>query len=177
MELEYQLTEADILALMRFRYDHISARHNPITIRRLGYTIGFIFMSAGGWLLSNNLILPITFLAMAVIAFIGYPTYFDWLMRRKVTAAFRDPNRRATLGPRTIRVTSEGIEQQSSEGQIKVNWNVVDGIVPMPTFTVVSIHNVPSIIIPENQIIAGDYEGFVEACRQFYNQETDRPLH
>jgi len=167
MEIEYQLTEADIIALMEYRLQHIPRPQNPIWIRRLGYAVGFALLSIGSVMLTNNRVLPFIFLILAISTFLLYPAFFYWLMRRKVSAKYRDEQNRATLATRTLRATSEGLEEISSLGEIKIKWEAIEDLAVTPTYTIISIQQIPSMIIPKHGVSTGDYESFVNTCRQF----------
>lgn len=172
MEIEYQLTEEDIIALTLYRLQKVPKRQNPILVRRIAYAISFAFVAIGSWALFSNAILSFNFLVTGVLAYFIYPFFFNWALRRRVKTAYRNEKMRETLAPRILSASSEGIEERTSLGQIRIKWEAVDNIGIMPTFTVLSIQGVPSIIIPENRIISGDYISFVEACRQFSQKGT-----
>jgi hypothetical protein len=172
MEIEYQLTEADIITLTRYRLRQAPARRNPVLLRQVAYSAGFTLLAIGSWVQLSNAVLSFAFLALAVLSFFAYPSYFEWALRRRVMTVYSDEKMRATLAPRILRVSSDGINEESALGHISIKWDAVDNIGIVPDFTVLSIQNVPSMIIPEKGIIAGDYKSFVQACRQFSQKDV-----
>jgi len=166
MEIEYELREADIIAFTQYRLRHGHGKRNPVLVRRLAYLGGFTIMAFGSWLLLHDIILLISFLALAIISFVLYPTYFDWLIRRKVTNTYRDPKNSATLAPRILSANSEGLVEKSGMGEIKVKWEVIDDLELTPTHAFISIQNVPSIVVPKDRISSGDFQSFVNACHE-----------
>ena len=166
MEIEYHLTEADIIELLRYRLSQVPRRRNPVMFRQFAYLIGFMLISFGSLLIAKNVVLPLIFLVLGIFSFLTYPTYFDWRVRRKVAAIYRDETKGPTLGTRILRTTDEGIEEKSSLGEIKIKWEVIDNIAVTPAYTIISIQSSPLIIIPQNGITSGDYESFVEECRR-----------
>ncbi len=167
MEIEYTLAESDILALMQYRLQLRHGRDNPVLVRRLGYFIGFTLLGLGTGLLLHDLAVAIAFLALAVISFTLYPRLFDWLIRRKVSAAYRDPKNKATLAARILRASRDGLEEKSDMGEIKVNWEVVNDLATTPSHAFFTIHNSPSLVVPVERISQGDFQEFVKACREY----------
>lgn len=166
MEIEYVLTEDDLLAFNLYRLLLKRGRHDPILIRRFAYLAGFSFIALGTWLLGSQAIIPITFLSMAFLSFILYPIYFNWSVRRKVSATYRDPNNSAMFAPHLLRATSEGLEEKSGVGEMKVKWEVVDGITITTTHVFISIQNTPSVVIPKDHISRGDFQSFLKICQE-----------
>ena len=168
MDIEYHLTEADILALTQNQLQHAKGRRNPAQMRRFAYFFGFALTALGMWLLLHDIALAFIFLAFAIISLLFYPVYFDWLIRRKVSNAYRDEKNRATLAKRTLRAKEDGLEESSAWGEIRVKWDMVNEIRVTPTHTFIAIMGkAPSMVIPRDGIITGDYEGFISACQDY----------
>ena len=166
MEIEYELREADILALMQYRLQQSRGKRNPVLVRRLAYLCGFALMAFGSRLLQQNIILVIGFLALAIISFLLYPAFYHWLIRRRVTNTYRDPKNSATLAARTLRVNGDGLEEKSLFGEVKVKWEVIDELALTPTHAFISIQSVPSIIVPKDRISMDHFQSFVNVCRE-----------
>ena len=173
MEIEYKLTESDILALMRFRLQQSKGRRNPVFVRRFAYLVGFILMSLGGWLLLHNAVLAILFLVFAILSWALYPIYFNRLIQRKVTDIYRDPQYRMKLNFRTLQATDEGLVEISNAGEAKVKWEFIDGIAETTTHAFIAIHKIPTVVVPINKITKGDYKGFMGFCNQQINKGAD----
>ena len=128
MEIEFTLTEADILALMQYRLQRLPNLKNPVFVRRFTYMGGFMGLAVGSLILFDNIVLAIVFIVLAISSFLLYPAYYNSLLRRKVTATYRDEKTRATLASRFLRATDEGLEEKSDLGEIKLKWELVDAI-------------------------------------------------
>jgi hypothetical protein len=172
MQIEYELSETDILALMRFRLDQIHGMRNPVMRRRIAYLVGFIFMAFGTWLLLHQALLLITFLFLAVVFFLFYPLLFDWLIRRRVAVAYRDPSKRVTLNSRTIHVRSDGLQELTEMGEANIKWVVINEIAVTPTHAFLSVQNVPSIIVPKESLSNDDFQAFVNICREYIEKSA-----
>ena len=173
MEIKYALNEADILALSRHRLQNMPTLHRRMQIRHFGYPIGFTLMAFGLWLLYRDSILLIILLGSAIISFLFFPIYYDWRLRRSVSQKYQDAKVRATLAERTLRATNEGLEEISDLGESKSNWNTIDGVTITPTYTFMSAIGVGySLVIPRNQVRVGNYDEFVNACRDYIQKSS-----
>jgi len=172
MEIEYELNEADILALMQFRLQQTRGKRNPVFVRRFLYLIGFGLLGLGTWGLLGDSFLPIAFLALAIISFIFYPVFFNWLIRRKVFATYRDPNKRVTLATRVLRVNDVGLEERSSLGESNIKWEVITAITETAAYAFISVLNNPMIIVPKERISNDDFQSFVNTCREHMNKKA-----
>jgi len=106
------------------------------------------------------------FLVVGILAFLIYPVFFDWSIRRKVSAAYRDENKRATLSTRALRIIDGGLQEISGLGETKIKWDVISSITEAPTYAIISTQSAPSMIIPENRVSRDDYKTFVMECPQ-----------
>jgi hypothetical protein len=166
MELEFELTEEDIIALAEYQSKRSPAFIRQQQIRRFGYLIGFTILAIGMWLLTQQIILPAVSLGLAILLFLFYPQFQKWQLRRKVHQAYQQEKYQATLASRTLKATDEGLEEVSPFGEIKVKWDVVDEIQELPAHCLISIQQFPSVVIPKNRIDPKIYEEFVQICRK-----------
>jgi hypothetical protein len=167
MEIKYSLNESDIFALTKYRLKSVPATHQRMRVRRFSYLIGFVFVALGAWILQNNIILVAAFLAFAVAVFLLYPAYYDWNFRRSIQKAYQDEKMRASLASRTLRITQECLEEESSFGEAKIKWNVIENINMTATHTfIIVLGEAPSLIIPKERVNVGNYAEFVDACRE-----------
>ena len=67
MEIQYYLTEADILELMRYRLRQAPKRQNPILVRRLAYLVGFMLIALGSITIARNVVLMPSFVNLAIV--------------------------------------------------------------------------------------------------------------
>jgi hypothetical protein len=166
MEIQYSLTEADIFELMQYRFRHSSIHKNPIIVKRILYLIGFIFLAFGSILLTKDIALFFTFMILAIILFFFYPTFFNWNVKKKVAAIYRDEKMRASLDKRSLFVSEDSLVEKSGFGEIKIYWQSITKLDVTPAYTFISIQGVPSMLIPKDRVSMGDYEGFMTECRK-----------
>lgn len=167
MEIEYELTEADVVALTRCQLQRTPRRRNPIVVRRLAYLSGFTLMAVGLHLLMHNAVATVSLLILAILAFLFYPVYFDWLIRRRVSRTYRDPQRRAGLASRTLRATGEGLEEASGVGAVSLKWPAISELVETPTHAIIFVQGLAALVVPKARVRVGDYAAFVSACRAY----------
>ena len=139
MEIEFALTEEDILVFTKHQLQYSPVFIRQQRVRRSGYLIGFTLLAMGTWLLEQPIFVPILFLSLAVILFLVYPRFQMWRLREKVHQTYQQENYRATLGLRTLRATDEGLEEISAFGEVKIKWEAVDGITDTPAHCLISI--------------------------------------
>ncbi len=176
VEIEYALDESDIVALAKYKLRHTPTLRRRMLILRLGYLIGFTAMSLGIWLLYRDTIILVTLLGLTIIS-LSFPLYHDWRLRSNVYQTYRDAKNRAALDVRTLRATSEGLEEKSSFGETKVRWNTIDRITITPSYTFMSvIVQGYSVVIPKNQVRSGNYDEFVNACLNYQQSFTEHAL-
>lgn len=70
------------------------------------------------------------------------------------------------FAPRLLRATSEGLEEKSGVGEMKVKWEAIDGITITTTHAFISIQNTPSVAVPKDHISRGDFQSFLKVCQQ-----------
>ncbi len=62
MEIQYHLTEADILELMQYQFRQAPIHQNPVMVNRIIYVIAFIFLAIGSLVIAKDSPLPLTFI-------------------------------------------------------------------------------------------------------------------
>jgi Na+/glutamate symporter len=172
MEITYSLTEADVLALNKFRAQTDPLLKKRIVRARNRLTISFAIVGVGFWLLVDDLLILIYFLALSIISFLFYYQYYEWRIRRQVRETYKQPNYSSSLAPRTLEATAEGLVNTSAIGQMKVEWNQVDDFFETPTHIFISVGQVISVPIPKNTsgLSAVEIDAFVSACRSLKQQ-------
>jgi hypothetical protein len=172
MEIQYSLTEADIFELMQYRLRQAPLYKNSFMGKRILYLIGFLFLAFGSILITNDDILFFTFMLLAIILFFFYPTFFNWNLKKKVSAKYRDEKMRASLAKRLLFVSEDSLVEKSDFGEIKIYWQSITKLDVTPAYTFISIQGVPSMLIPKDHVCMGDYEGFMAECRKYVRESA-----
>jgi hypothetical protein len=165
MEIEFDLSEADILALTRQRYETIPALKKRYTRLRFGYLLGFSLIGAG-LLLTGDKFLGVTFILLAAAIFLAFPFYYDWRIANNVRLAYRDDKQRATLCKRVLRATGDGLEEISPFAESKIRWAVIDDIIVTATHAFISIGQSPCMVIPKAKA-PETFDLFIQTCRRY----------
>ncbi len=175
-EIEYELREADLLALTLFSLRKTGKGRRAVAQHRTAYLLGFSIVGLGLWLLTQNPTIAGLFVAIGIILFAFYPVYWDWAVRRRVSASYRDPKNRQTFAARTLRAAESGLEERSGMGEMTVKWEAIDDFSEDGEHAFMSLNGVPSVVIPKQRIIKGDFRAFAEACRERI-QQARGPAH
>ncbi len=154
MEIEYNLTEADLIALARYQVEHSPTAKRRFGRRRYAYAAGFLMLALGDYVLYHDVITSIGFALLAVLVFALFPIYLRWLLNRSVPRLVRERLTPSAVGPRTLRLTAEGLEQIVADGASQVGWQKVDGVAETLDYVFVAIEGTFSVIIPKSQLDA-----------------------
>ena len=177
MDIQYHLTEGDIVALAEYRLKNVSGWRNPVRVRRFAYFFGFALMALGMWLILNSIELTVSFLTFAIVAFLFYPAFLHWRIRQNISKAYRNEKNRVTLATRTLSVTSEGLNEESAWGEIQLKWDKVDiTITPAHVFIAI-MGQAPSMVVPRDGISNGDYEEFTSTCQHYKKVGVNKQPH
>jgi hypothetical protein len=172
MEIEFDLSEADILALTRQRHKTIPALKKRFERLRFGYLLAFSLIGAG-LLLTGDKFLGVAFIILAAALFLAFPFYYDWRIASNVRLAYRDDKQRATLCKRVLPATGDGLEEISPFAESKVRWAVIDDITVTATHAFISIGQSPCMVIPKAKV-PETFDLFIQTCRHY--QQTGKGL-
>ena len=111
MQVEYSLTEDDLMALGRFQIAHSPVVQERFRTRRWLYPAGLAILAIGTYVLQGGLLLLIILLVLALLAYLFYPRYFDWIVERSIRRAVKRDMRLSSIARRTLRLTPEGLQQ------------------------------------------------------------------
>ncbi len=173
IEIEYELSEDDLLDLARSRAERSPAVRRRLNVQRAGYLIGFLLLGVGSFLAFASLALLVVFGSLGIIFFLGYPFVYRRMLergiRRAVARAVAVP---FTRSKRSLRATPDGLEQITEGAQTKLAWKLVDGIEVTATRAVLSISGGNSpLLIPKQQVGEEQFNAFVEFVRQRMEME------
>ena len=163
MEIEYTLTESDVLALAKFRIQHVPRLRRGQWVRHLGYSVGLALIGLGLLALREFLLSAICLL-LALLWVPFFPRYRDWVLRRRIHKMYQNEKLHATLESTTMRITDEGLVEESPLGESRLKWHAIDDITRTPTHIFVTVAGIPSVVVPSDRVIAGDHERFFDEC-------------
>ena len=166
MELEYDLTEPDLLALTLYSLNESPRGRRILQSRRIGYLMGFAVLALGTWLMTQSAVVAYIFVALGLLFAALYPAFLEWRVRQRIAKSYRDPKNAASFALRTLNATDDGLQEVSSLGDLKLKWAVINDLSETSTHAFFSVQGVPSLVIPRGRISRGDYRGFLKMCRE-----------
>jgi hypothetical protein len=169
MEIEYHTTEADLFALTQYRMLTRGGWESTIRRHRLIFLFGFIALSVAAWILSQNLVLPLSLIITGILIFAFYPVYYTWMVKSRVSSMYKDPENRAVFDSRTLNAVPEYFEDKSSMGDFKLKWEGITHVEETEEYAFISVQGDPMLIVPKKRLRSGDYQEFIRICRENMN--------
>jgi hypothetical protein len=164
MELEFTLTEADIVALVRYQIEHSLSVKRRIARLHVGYVLGFALLALGFYLLAPDLHLQLPFSLLAVASVALYRPLAWARLRASAPRMARERMRPESVGWRKLRVSAEAMQQWSEHAESKVEWSLVDGIDLQPTHAFVSVGGIVTLAIPRDRVTRGNFDDFMKGA-------------
>jgi len=161
MELEFTLTQADIVALVRYQIEHSLSVRQRIARLHVGYVLGSGLLSLGLYLAAPDLHLHLPFALLAIASLALYRPLAWARLRASAPQIAREKMRPESVGWRKLRVTSEGFEQRSEHAESKVGWGLVDGIDVQPSHGFVTVGGVVTLAVPKDRVTRGSFDDFM----------------
>lgn len=166
MEVQFELDEADLVALARHHMEHSPVIRRRYRIRWIGVSLG---IGLTGVLLYAFLSLkaPALYLgASAAFFLVFYPYYYRWLVgrtMRKIVKARLNPK---AFAARTLRATPEGLELISAGSKTAKSWDRVSGIEVTPERAFVAIDGEYAIVLPRLRLGDETYQRLIETIQR-----------
>jgi hypothetical protein len=173
MQAEYSLTDDDLMALGRFQIAHSPVVQERFRTRRWLYPAGLAILALGTYIVGGSPVLSLILLGLALLAFLLFPRYFDWIVERSIQRAVKRDSTPSSLARRRLIVTPEGLQQAQENNESSVTWAMVDSIDSGPAHTFISIDGTYSVVIPRARIEDGSYDAFVKHLHEAYKASLD----
>lgn len=167
MEVEFELDEADLIALAKYRVKHSPAIRRRYRRSWIGITVGLgllgILIYTGFSLKAPGVYL----VAFALFFLVFYPYYYRWLVgrtMRRIVNARSNPN---AFARRTLRVTPEGLEMIDAGANLTKSWDKVSGIEVTPDHAFVAIDGEYGIVVPRRTLGAERFQRLMDNIQRF----------
>jgi hypothetical protein len=171
MEIEYALSKDDLMSFAMYQVDHAPAYRRRRRNLQVAYAVGFLLLALGTWGLSMPATLPLTFIALGFFFVLFSPILDRWRVRRHVARVYLQRRNRGAYSKRTLRVTHEGLEEISDQGESRIKWSAVDRVVSTANYTFIYlVADTNAIVIPKDAIEPDQYDAFVEAVRRYRSE-------
>ena len=167
VDIEYELGNDDLLALMRFQVERSPAVRQRAWRLRVGYLVGSVLMGLGLYLLVANMLLAVFFVSFGLVSFVAYPLIHRWRIQRHLPQLLRERAHRTTFAKRTLRATPEGLEQVMEGAESIVGWTFVDDVVEQPGYAFLALDGVYSVVIPRARVGEEQFTSFLETLRRY----------
>lgn len=161
MEIQYSLTQEDMLELNMFRIRSIPEIARRQKTLRWGYLVIMLFLTGILYLMGIPLVVCLFLVAILIGFFFYFPQYQARQLRRMIAKDFKDPERAAILEGRTAITSEDGIELATIKGKRQFAWGDFQTIEQTPQAVFGLFQDKTSFLIPRARVTGGDYDGFV----------------
>lgn len=129
LRVEYELTLGDLEAF----HLHRSTIRDEALVRNqaavAAVATGLLFGLARLRESASVVQAVLAFSVGAVVAFLVFPAYFRWRVRRNVRIVFGGEQGRRALGARVLFLTERGIAESTEEVRVELAWEAIDSAV------------------------------------------------
>lgn len=177
MRLRYEITVEDQLAF------NLHFQKNSPTLRRTRIVCMLavaVFLIASFGAIAEILHRPkVAWLgvAAAVLFAVIYPRTWRRSTRRLNSRLFQERPNRALFGPRVSETRETGLFTSSDFVETMVFWKAIERIETVPGHTFVYLATVSAVVIPEHNVLEGDYHSFVDELRRRWQQTRGEASH
>lgn len=170
-EYQVRIVEQDVVALT----DEI-AKLRPLRKSRLWTLVllGIVMGPLAIWTYWIGLTGLAVFCVLFACAYAALLTPLTRMVRQRgVRALLRSSKNAVVLGDRTLRISSESLEQSSDFGYTGVYWNAVDRLYVNDEYAFVFISAVDAFIVPRRELSAEEFDEFVRLTSSSMEDKTD----
>ncbi|MBN1314562.1 MAG: YcxB family protein [Anaerolineales bacterium] len=170
MEIEYYLDKDDMMDVALYQFNQSLEIRKRIIKLRIWYTIGFLLLAVGCWIMEGELVFPIFILGLGLFMIVFTPA----LQRRRLRLGFERLNQehlRSDLDSRQkLLVTEKGLRVKSAIGESDYNWSAVTKVEATSShifiFLLGSLIVVPSRALPDghNAILLDTIQRFRQSA-------------
>lgn len=167
MEVEFDLDEADLIALAKYRVEHSPAIRKRYRRSWIGISVGLGLSGVLIYALFSLKAPGMYLVAFSLFFLVFYPYYYHWLVGRTMHKIVNARSNPSAFARRTLRVTTEGLEMVSTGTKLTKNWGKVNGIEITPTHAFLAIDGEYAIVVPRTALGAERFQRLMECIRQF----------
>ncbi len=121
------------------------------------------------------MLLAILALVISMPMFFLYPSYFQRSARKQVKSLCAGDDSKGVLGLHVLEITDECLIEKTEYSEDEIQWESIAKIDSTSDYTFVYIGESTAHIIPEDNIIDGDYTLFVSKLNETYeNSEANQ---
>jgi len=165
MEIRYRISVDDVIALQRHIFEH-----SPEMKRRIARSrIVLIVVGAGAGLAASLATGRYAPIVVGTAVGVGFGFFSGRLtlrrMERTVRAAFGETDGGGLAEERVLRLTEEGIQEQTESSNRFTHFREISGVESTEIHTLITSDSGQSYMIPHGSVIEGDVAAFREAVK------------
>ena len=158
MEIEYELTEQDVIAFNLYHVKHSKVGKSSLQWQR--YISPLIFLLFA-YLLSIFTDFPagpliVTFGLISILWIIYYPKYFYFHIKRQVTNMLKSGKCAGLVGKHSMKMNKSGIVDSTSAEDTKVQWSGVHVLIEDAEHFYIYTGAASAYIIPKRDVYSVD---------------------
>ena len=171
MKLEYSVSLEDIVAFNNHHMESTPTLRRKLSVMRFVWAfaplIGILLISSIEGMSSGKAMLVIAAVAIFISSpiYLLQPMFLRWLNTRQVRKVYSNPQNQALLGPREIKIVSNGLVEKTTSGQVETDASQVDRIETTKDYIFIyagsRIH-----IVSKKTVQSGDPEAFLSELRK-----------
>ena len=158
--IEYQLTEADLLAFNLYVLENSATQQRQLRRNRIRVPLVYALLSAFLHLLGSPVAAAI-FALVGLAWFILYPRRFRHIFKRHFLKAIRESDDKSLLAPTRLELHADGIWSSNAAGEAKIWYSAITQIERSSTATYLSTSKFNAIILPHGAIAPEQLTAFV----------------
>jgi hypothetical protein len=167
VEVEFDLDEADLIALAKYRVEHSPAFRRRYRRSWIGISVGLGLLGVLIYALLSLKAPGVYLVAFSLFFLVSYPYYYRWLVGRTMHKIVNARLNSSAFARRTLRVTPEGLEMVTAGTKLTKSWDKVNGIEVTPAHAFFAIDGEYAIVVPRAALGAERFQRLMECIWQF----------
>ncbi|AXI00115.1 YcxB family protein [Sporosarcina sp. PTS2304] len=158
MEIEYELTEEDVIAFNLYHVKNSKVGKNSLQWQRFVSPMIF-FMFAYFLSIFTDMEKGPLFLVFgltAILWVILYPKYFYFHITRQVRKMLKEGKNEGLIGQHIMKMNKTGITDQTQVGETKVQWSGIQRVIEDADYLYIYTSTISAYILPKRTIYSVD---------------------
>jgi hypothetical protein len=172
MEIEFELNQHDLKAFADYQVSCSPRIRARINRNRIVFLVGLLILALGTIMSEGSSISAIIFVIMAVLQFFFLPSAYRWIFRRHFANSYKNPANRLKYRRRKIRITDDGLEEESEEAHSNVKWSTVQRVDRTKSHGYIYLTDDMAYIIPKDALGERTFTEFMDLVMKYSNQNA-----
>jgi hypothetical protein len=162
MEITYRLRPEDLTAVA----DRLPSILPIVRESNRGaiVSIGVLWLFVGAflWVGTHDLILVVAWVLLGTVACLLAPVGLRGTRRKRLTAYYRQENRRWVFEPETLRSDANGLGTEGVSGSRLIKWAYIHNVSRSEKYLFIAPSENSVFVVSEDGVTAGDFRAFAE---------------